>query len=269
MPGKPWVGTTQPKLVLHTLEFYGWPNSDRWDSPSHYVYNPWTAELRQYVREGRAAYSLRDNAQEDDELTIQVEMFGKAALIPGYSDTYYQNVARLVVWARDKFGIPVEFADFDFQVSGSASKYAPQRMKDPEVTAFSGFIGHCHMGWGIDEHWDPGRLDVARVKEYIIDYEVEDNDMIIAALKQQTMEWYEVLQDKTGSPGGNASYWGSNYPGTSPSPQEWANAAPELFAAALQAGVLGPYESGGSVDTVARAGASRANERLDGIVVPS
>ncbi len=72
----------------------------------------------------------------------------------------------------------------------------------------------------------------------------EDMSMIIDALKAQDMAYYETLQQKTGSPGGNASYWGSDYTGAKPSDAEWAAAADELFSASLEAGVM-TFSSGG------------------------
>ena len=71
-------------------------------------------------------------------------------------------------------------------------------------------------------------------------YEGDDEDMsmILDALKAQDMAYYETLQNKTGSPGGNASYWGSDYTGAKPSDAEWAAAADELFSASLEAGVM-------------------------------
>jgi len=163
MPGKPWRGVTQPVVVLHTLEFNGWPDPQRWDSPSHLVANPNTGELRQYLPMDRAAYSVRDNALEDDKPTWQVEMWGKAANVPNYSDDWYRGVAELVNLFNEHYQIPVTFADFTNVQYG---KYAPARMTDAEVRAFTGFLGHAHMGRGTDSHWDPGKLDVTRVLQF-------------------------------------------------------------------------------------------------------
>ena len=70
--------------------------------------------------------------------------------------------------------------------------------------------------------------------------------MIIEALKAQESAWYQALQDQTGTPVGRtaAAYWGKDTrearnDGT-PSEQEWVDAAPVLFAAALEAGVYHP-----------------------------
>ncbi len=69
--------------------------------------------------------------------------------------------------------------------------------------------------------------------------------MIIDALKAQDVAYYEMLQQKTGSPGGNAAYWGHDSPGSGPSDAEWAAAADELFAASLEAGVMTVPSAGG------------------------
>ena len=63
-------------------------------------------------------------------------------------------------------------------------------------------------------------------------------EFIIKVLKGQTMAFYRFMQDKTGVPGGNPDYWGSDYTGTKPNDQEWRDAADDLFGAALQAGVF-------------------------------
>ena len=69
-------------------------------------------------------------------------------------------------------------------------------------------------------------------------------EFIIKILKGQTVAFYQAVQAKTGVPGGDAAYWGSNYvppPGQNkPTEQEWRDAADDLFGAALQAGVFQP-----------------------------
>ena len=71
--------------------------------------------------------------------------------------------------------------------------------------------------------------------------------MIINALKAQNVAYYRTLQQRTGSPGGNPDYWGSDYPDNGPSDAEWVAAADELFAASLEAGVMSS-SGGGNVD---------------------
>jgi len=177
--GKEWRGETAPILVIHTLEGNYWPDPQRWESPSHIVCNPNTGEIKQYVSMNKAAYSVRDNALEDDYPTWQVELWGKAANVPGYSDEWYQGVANLLDTFHDVYNIPVVFADFS-NVSYGAD--APQRMTDEAIRAFSGFLGHCHMGKGVDTHWDPGELDVEKVKGF---------------MKERDSVWANDITDKT------------------------------------------------------------------------
>jgi len=164
MPGKAWVGTTRPKLVLHTLEFLAWPDPQRWDAPAHLVCNPSTGEVRQYLPMDKSAYAVRDNALEDDRPTWQVELWGSARNVPTYSDVWYRGLAQLIQMFHQVYDIPLTFADFTNVQYG---KYAPQRMSDAEVRAFHGVLGHCHMGLGQDDHWDPGKLDVTRVLQFL------------------------------------------------------------------------------------------------------
>lgn len=163
MQGKPWRGQTRPIVVIHTLEFNGFPNPLKWDSPSHLVYDPNTRKIKQYVSLDKSAYAVRDNALEDDYPTYQVELFGSARNVPNYDDVWYSGVAELFNTFNREYNIPLLFGDFTNVQYG---KWAPQRMTDASVRAFSGFLGHCHMGRGQDEHWDPGKLDVTRILQF-------------------------------------------------------------------------------------------------------
>jgi hypothetical protein len=135
----------------------------------------------------KAAYSVRNNAQENDCPTFQVELWGNAANVPRYSDEWYQGVADLCQVFVDEYGIPPDFADFTNVRYGA---YAPQRMSDEDVTAFSGFLGHCHMGYGVDTHWDPGELDAAKVLSYMTEPE-EPMDVYI----ELTAGWVRGLDE--------------------------------------------------------------------------
>jgi hypothetical protein len=41
-------------------------------------------------------------------------------------------------------------------------------MNDATVRAFSGILGHAHVGINVDTHWDPGKLDVARLESFLV-----------------------------------------------------------------------------------------------------
>ena len=170
--GKPWVGTTEPMVVLHTLEFNSFPDPDRWDSPSHIVVNPNNGEIRQYLPMDRAAYAVRDNPLEDDAYTWQVELWGIANNVPNYNDRWYQGVAKVCDIFVQEYGIPPVFkTDFNLLTYGA---YAPARMTHEQTDAFSGFLGHGHMGRGVDEHWDPGKLNIDRVTSFMEEQTMAD-----------------------------------------------------------------------------------------------
>ena len=63
-------------------------------------------------------------------------------------------------------------------------------------------------------------------------------EFIIKVLKGQSVSFYRSLAAKTGEPGGNPDYWGSDWTGPRPNDAEWQDAAGVLFGAALQAGVF-------------------------------
>lgn len=178
--GKPWVGGAgNRKLLLHSTETSGWPN---YSAPPHMTLKASTGELRQHVSFDQAAYALRDNAGEDDRFTYQVELIGRAAETPGYSDEWYRNVAKLIAWFHLNLDVPLIWADFSTMLAGT---YAPQRMTRAECDAFSGILGHAHFGRGIDTHWDPGKLDIGRLSRFTAE-EVEEEMAVRDIITDET-----------------------------------------------------------------------------------
>ena len=86
-------------------------------------------------------------------------------------------------------------------------------MTDAAVRAFSGFLGHRHMGLGVDTHTDPGNLDVARVQTfmnqekdpmagfYIVEGQVDD--------RANRLFWVERIQAKLAILEGGDVAWGN------------------------------------------------------------
>lgn len=168
-PGKPWQGGSgQRRLVLHTLEYTRWPNPDGvWAAP-HLTYDPWRRALRQHIPFDRAAYSLRDNTDEDDMYCWQVELWGRAREVPTYDVFWYLGLAQLLVWFHLNLDVPLVFQDVWLgEGSGAADKYHGNRLTDAEWEATEGILGHQHFGWGVDTHWDPGALDIERLRQAI------------------------------------------------------------------------------------------------------
>ncbi len=167
--GKPFIGGTyKKKLILHTTEIT--TRLPNYTAPPHL-----TAEilehdmvangLWQHIPYDKAAYSLRENALEDDYWTWQVEMNAKAKDIPNYPEYVYENIAWVVNWFVENLGVKAVFADFSVMQYGM---HAPQRMTDEAVRQFEGIMGHAHFGLDVDEHWDPGRLHVPKVQKYMV-----------------------------------------------------------------------------------------------------
>ncbi len=172
--GKPWIGAGQPKLLLHTIEAadpwdIGWPRDwTRLDAPPHLYMNsdrfPDGDWLYQTLPFDVAGYAVRDNALEDNEGFFQMETAGRAANTPTYPDSYYEAIAVVAVWMQNNLGVGSAIADFSCAQAGATS---PCRWHDVDVDAFSGILGHCHVGINVDEHWDPGKIDTVRLASFI------------------------------------------------------------------------------------------------------
>jgi hypothetical protein len=147
-----------------------------------------------------AGYGLRDNAGEDDRFVWQVEIAGQAANVATYPDSFYQALAELCSWFVTEMGVPDVWLDFSCCAFGAETECRRTRA---EVDRFSGFMGHCHFGRGIDEHSDPGQLDVQRLRSfmqpsegdpmagfYIVEDQVDD--------RRNRLFWVERIQAKLG-----------------------------------------------------------------------
>ena len=161
--GKLWRGGSgRPKFLFHTTETSGFP---RYLYPPHMTLDPDTTELRQHIPFNRAAYAIRSGRVDTMRFVYQIEVIGRARQVPLYhADPWYTEVAKLIQWFHDNFGVPLEFEDFSVMRFGP---WAKQRRNYATVDAFSGVLGHAHVGRGIDTHWDPGRLNVLLLKNIL------------------------------------------------------------------------------------------------------
>ena len=175
--GKPWSGGQgNSKLVLHTIESadpwdIGWPRDwSRWTSAPHLAMNsdrfPDGDWLYQTLPFDVAGYAIKNNDLEDDAFTYQMEMAGRARNVPTYDDQFYEAVAEVAQWFVDEMDVPNRWMDFSCATFGTDSAC---RHTKAGVDAWSGFLGHCHVGKGTDRHWDPGKLDTERVQSFMVD----------------------------------------------------------------------------------------------------
>ncbi len=161
--GKRWEGGSgKPKFLFHTTETESFP---RYSAPPHMTLHPGIPELRQHIPFDLAAYSVRSGKVDTMKFAYQIEVIGRARQVPLYrADPWYNEVAKLIQWFYDNFGVPLEFEDFTRMRFG---QFAAQRRNYDTVDAFSGILGHGHVGRGIDSHWDPGRLNVTLLEEIL------------------------------------------------------------------------------------------------------
>ncbi len=160
--GKPWSGGSgNPKFLFHTTETTGLPN---YSAPPHMTLHP-GVKLWQHIPFNMAAYSVRSGKVDTMTFAYQIEVIGRAREVPMYRAVpWYTEVAKLIQWFHDNLGVPIEFEDFSVMKYG---QLAPQRRNYATVDAFSGVLGHAHVGRGIDSHWDPGRLNVELLEEML------------------------------------------------------------------------------------------------------
>ena len=161
--GKPWSGGSEKaKFGFHTTETSVLPN---YSSPPHMTLQP-GVELWQHIPFDLAAYSVRSSKVDSMKYFYQIEIVGFARFTNGMPDWWYLPIAELIGWFIDNLGVELEFEDFSVMRFGI---FAPQRRTFVTVDAFSGVLGHGHVGRGIDSHWDPGKIDVERLEAMLGD----------------------------------------------------------------------------------------------------
>lgn len=165
--GGPYDRSDHPKLCWHTTEGASLAGAETafYPYPPHLGVDPDTGACHQYIDLDRRAYSL-GNSDAEDSYVIQVEVVGYAA------ESHDWPPARLA-WLGDQVARPVQLAvgvppviapqGFHGQGEGIilASASSPIRMTLGEWDDFAGHVGHQHCPG--DDHWDPGRLDVAAI----------------------------------------------------------------------------------------------------------
>lgn len=167
--GGPYDRLDHPKLLWHTWESYGWQGAESAFAayPPHLAVNPRDRQRRQYVDLERHAYALAGSDTEDSWV-IQLEVAGYAAETQDWPDAELEWLATdvlAVITAHVPIPPVVAPQGFHGENEGMilASPSSPIRFASVDAwDAFSGHAGHQHAP-APDEHWDPGRLDVAYI----------------------------------------------------------------------------------------------------------
>ena len=163
--GGPYDRADHPKLCWHTTEGNTLTGAEAAFAPypPHLGVDPRSGERHQYIDLDRCAYSL-GNSDAEDSFVIQVEVVGYAAQThtwpADWLDWLGREVARPVA---DAVGVPPVHLVFYGEDDGIvlASPSSPIRLTLGQWDDFAGHVGHQHCPG--DDHWDPGRLDVAAI----------------------------------------------------------------------------------------------------------
>jgi len=92
---------------------------------------------------------------------IQIEVIGFAAK-PDWPDQLVVAVRDLMIWIEDQTGIK-PWAPTEWGGSDAYGIHARYRMSPESWLRFDGWCGHQHVPE--NEHWDPGRMPIARLLE--------------------------------------------------------------------------------------------------------
>jgi Putative peptidoglycan binding domain len=162
--GITWSGSGGVKLCIHTTETRGLP---LYPFPPHVTVNLLEPEkIWQHVTGTKGAYALKSAPKSPNYEcgpVYQVEHIGYARDTATAPDLFYHSLAREVTWFHRNKGVPLNFAP----VWGGGEAYGEWsgRMSPEEFTEFSGVHGHQHVHG--NDHWDPGKLDIPRLKDAI------------------------------------------------------------------------------------------------------
>ena len=216
--GLTFTSKANPKLVIHTTETPPtWTPS--YPYPPHLTVNLLDASrIWQHVTLDKGAYAMKSASPESPNYeagaTYQIEHTGYAADTPGQPDIWYENLAREVVWFHKNKGVPLRYADF---TGSDGYGEWPGRMSQAEFKAFSGVCGHQHAP-SPNAHWDPGNLDVAKLKRFV-DELMGEGDDDLAHISVENQKWLNEMVNELRS---KDSMDDPNKEGRPPSPRLFA-----------------------------------------------
>lgn len=142
------------RIVWHTTEGYGLPNYQ--GSNPHFTVDPVRKVLYQHqsVYQGaRALQNLSGGVETNRQGAIQVEIIGFASQSQNWSEGTYDFLADLARWIE-------AHCDVD-RTCGVSFIAGVKHMSGAVWNDYRGHCGHQHVPE--NNHWDPGRLDIAKI----------------------------------------------------------------------------------------------------------
>lgn len=206
LSGGPYDDTRKPKALWHTTEGSSVAGARRAFAayPPHLCYDPRNREREQYIALNRHSYSLR-GSESDDEYCIQVELVGFAGQSHTWPDEWLRNIGQDVIRPlRELAGVPDVIVWHGFRGADEgivlASPRSPIRLTYTQLREFAGHLGHQHAP-DPDEHWDPGRLNVARAIALSYEETIVTSSIWTQQAKNAYDAVYHVLLDGSTYPG--------------------------------------------------------------------
>jgi len=163
--GLTFTSTANPKLIIHTTETDWLPT---YPYPPHVTVNllePGT--IWHHVTGAKGSYALKSADRSPNYecgAVYQVEHIGRAQNTATAPALFYESLARECVWFHRNKDVPLIFVPV--WEDGDAYGDWSGRMSSSEFAEFTGICGHQHVH-SPNAHWDPGKLDVPRLKAEI------------------------------------------------------------------------------------------------------
>lgn len=149
------------KTLLHTTEGTGFDGADETliknGAEPHFLIDPSTGKVKQYIALDRFARSLRHPAgtpATNAANVIQIEMVGFAVATPNWQELKYENVAALCCLIAHRTGVKRK-APHQF-LGGKSVRFKPYAFLEAE-----GYVGHCHAPG--NDHVDPGKFNIMKM----------------------------------------------------------------------------------------------------------
>ena len=168
------------KIVVHTTEGSSWPGYNGGRNAPHMTANPRTRQLRQHISTGLSSKALVNKSggvQTNNDGCFQLEIIGSCDrayakkhglyFLPNMTDDELEWLSDIFVWVHKTHGVPLTTGKLKFVDTNAAYETAPQRMSFQEWRDFKGVCGHQHVPE--NSHWDPGKVDVAKIVKFAQD----------------------------------------------------------------------------------------------------
>lgn len=161
------------KIVIHTTEGGSWPGYAGGGNAPHFTVHR-NGTIRQHISTSQSSKALendRGGVQTNNDGCVQIEYIGSCDrswankhglfFVENATDDDLAPLAKVVAWIAEQYDVPLTDRGLRWTDTNAAYEGAPQRMSFAQWRAFSGVCGHQHVPE--NAHWDPGKLDVARV----------------------------------------------------------------------------------------------------------